>query len=88
MDSTVVVLAEREIQRLARFGNKLFPGFGRGFPHPAVWDSRGTFEISVALKTSSIQQTQQEEGGGESVGADRSSILLQSCVRISAERLW
>lgn len=84
MDSTVVVLAEGEIQRLTRFGNKLFPGSGGSFPHPAVWNSGGTLEISVALNTSSIQQTEQEGSGS----ADRSSILLESCVRISAERLW
>lgn len=82
VDSTVVVLAEGEVQRLARFGNKLFPGFGRSFPHPAVWNSGGTFEISLALNISIIQQTEQEGS------ADRSSILLESCVRISAERLW
>lgn len=86
MDSSVVVLAEGEIQRLTRFGNKLFPGFGGSFPHPAVWNSGGTLEISLALNTSSIQQTANRKGAGGS--ADRSSILLESCVRISAERLW
>lgn len=50
VDSSVVVLAEGEIQRLARFGNKLFPGFGGSFPHPAERSSRGTYQVSVCSK--------------------------------------
>lgn len=82
MDSTIVVLTEGEIQRRTRFRNKLFPGFAGGFPYPA---QSNTGSLRCAHVVLNVVLNTDKTGG---VTTNRSSILLVSCVRISAERLW
>lgn len=83
VDSSIVVLTNGEVQGRTRFGKKFFPWFDRSFPYSAEWKHR-TRQHTTRRDSKAHPAT----CGLERDSTNRSSILLESCVRISAARLW